>query len=160
MAARVNDGMAAESDGAAGTAADDMGIGELAARFGLAPHVLRHWEDMGLLLPARDSGGRRRYDGRHLTQVAMILLGKRGGLSLEQLGRLAGRTDRAGRRALLEEHRAALERRIAAARASLALVTHALDCPAEDYRRCPEFRGKVATFIPPGPGDATDAPAG
>jgi hypothetical protein len=27
-------------------------IGELAARFGLATHVLRHWEDVGLLSPA------------------------------------------------------------------------------------------------------------
>ncbi|WXK67305.1 MerR family DNA-binding transcriptional regulator [Nonomuraea sp. N2-4H] len=28
-----------------------MAIGEVAARFGLAPHVLRHWEAMGLLSP-------------------------------------------------------------------------------------------------------------
>ncbi|WP_443137105.1 helix-turn-helix domain-containing protein [Kribbella sp. CCNWLW197] len=27
-------------------------IGVLAARFGLATHVLRHWEDEGLLTPA------------------------------------------------------------------------------------------------------------
>lgn len=28
-------------------------IGELAQRFGLATHVLRYWESMGLLKPAR-----------------------------------------------------------------------------------------------------------
>ena len=33
--------------------APEYTIGELAARFGLATHVLRHWEDMGLLSPAR-----------------------------------------------------------------------------------------------------------
>ena len=31
-------------------------IGELATRFGLATHVLRHWEDEGLLSPARRAG--------------------------------------------------------------------------------------------------------
>jgi MerR family copper efflux transcriptional regulator len=38
-----------------------VAIGDLAARFGLATHVLRHWEEMGLLRPARTSAGRRRY---------------------------------------------------------------------------------------------------
>ncbi|MEU1481969.1 MerR family DNA-binding transcriptional regulator [Streptomyces sp. NPDC005760] len=31
-----------------------MSIGALAARFGLATHVLRHWESMGLLHPVHD----------------------------------------------------------------------------------------------------------
>jgi MerR family copper efflux transcriptional regulator len=34
-------------------------IGEVAARFGLPAHVLRHWEAQGLLTPARH-GDRRR----------------------------------------------------------------------------------------------------
>ncbi len=32
-------------------------IGELAARFGLATHVLRHWEDVGLLTPSATPAG-------------------------------------------------------------------------------------------------------
>jgi DNA-binding transcriptional MerR regulator len=44
-----------------------MSIGALAARFGLATHVLRHWESMGLLHPVRDAGGRRRYGADDLT---------------------------------------------------------------------------------------------
>ncbi|WP_375546893.1 MerR family transcriptional regulator [Streptomyces gossypii] len=35
-----------------------MSIGALAARFGVATHVLRHWESKGLLHPGRDAGGR------------------------------------------------------------------------------------------------------
>jgi len=62
-----------------------MTIGELSARFDLAPHVLRHWEAMGLLAPAARVNGRRRYAQEHLTRVAMIVGGKSGGLSLEQL---------------------------------------------------------------------------
>ncbi|WP_416071592.1 MerR family transcriptional regulator [Streptomyces sp. ME02-8801-2C] len=36
--------------------ASAMSIGALAARFGLATHVLRHGESMGLLHPVRDAG--------------------------------------------------------------------------------------------------------
>lgn len=55
---------------------EQFGIGELAARFGLATHVLRHWEDEGLLLTAARVGGRRRYDDAQVARVVMILRGK------------------------------------------------------------------------------------
>ncbi len=45
-------------------------IGEIAERFGIATSVLRHWEDVGLLRPSRDSAGRRRYDLDDVTRVA------------------------------------------------------------------------------------------
>lgn len=38
-----------------------VSIGELAAHFGLATHVLRHWEAMGLLAPRRTPTGQRTY---------------------------------------------------------------------------------------------------
>ncbi|SDD09266.1 MerR family transcriptional regulator [Actinokineospora iranica] len=126
----------------------EMSIGELARRFGLAPHVLRHWESMGLLTPSRRVNGRRRYDDGHLTDIAIIQLGKDSGLSLERLRYLlaegVGRADRA---ALLRAHRAALAHRIAAAQASLEVVDHALDCAAPDFRRCPDFLAKVEDYL-------------
>src|SRR5260370_15811352 len=80
-------------------------IGELAARFGLATHVLRYWEDMGLLSPARRGAGRRGYGPAHMTRVAEIMLGKDAGFSLEQLRELFAAPDRdrrpEGRRAPL-----------------------------------------------------------
>ena len=63
-------------------------IGELAGRFGLATHVLRHWEDEGLLTPAGRVGGRRRYDESHVARVVMIQRAKAAGLSLEQIRRM------------------------------------------------------------------------
>ncbi|MBF6167064.1 MerR family transcriptional regulator [Streptomyces gardneri] len=123
----------------------DISIGELAARFGLAAHVLRHWEDVGLLAPRRDSAGRRRYRDDDAETVAMILLGKQVGLSLEDLAVLfAEASDRAARRDLLRAHRDQLVRRIAQATAALDTITHALDCAAEDFRDCPHFQAKVA----------------
>ncbi|MEU2037115.1 MerR family transcriptional regulator [Nocardia niwae] len=126
-------------------AGGDISIGELAARFGLATHVLRHWEDVGLLAPRRDGAGRRRYDDDDAETVAMILLGKQAGLALDELVALfAAASDRAARRDLLRAHREKLVHRIARASAALETISHALDCTAGDFRECPHFQAKVA----------------
>lgn len=116
-----------------------MLIGELAARFGLATHVLRHWEDVGLLTPSERVNGRRRYSQHHVTRVAMIIRGKAGGLSLEQLRDVFDASTGADRRALLRRHHTELESRIRELAASKQLVEHALECRAEDFTRCPAF---------------------
>ncbi|WP_043732345.1 MerR family transcriptional regulator [Nocardia asiatica] len=129
-------------------AGGDMSIGELAARFGLATHVLRHWEDAGLLAPRRDGAGRRRYHPADAETVAMILLGKQVGLSLDELAALfAEAADRIARRELLRAHRDRLAHRIARDTAALSTISHALDCDAEDFRECPHFRTKVADAL-------------
>lgn len=69
---------------------DMKSIGEVAARFGLPTHVLRHWEAEGLLTPAR-AGDRRRYTDADLYRVAAILISKGGGL------RTRGHPDDTGR---------------------------------------------------------------
>jgi MerR family transcriptional regulator, copper efflux regulator len=125
-----------------GTAAT-MTIGELATRFGLAPHVLRHWEAMGLLAPAARVNGRRRYAQEHLTRVAVIVGGKSGGLSLEQLRALLAARSPDDRRELLERHRADLQRRIRDIERSKAMIEHALDCDQHDFTQCPNFKRLV-----------------
>lgn len=125
------------------TDAAEMSIGELAARFDLAPHVLRHWEAMGLLSPATRVNGRRRYTQEHVARVAMIVGGKSGGLSLEQLGDLLAARSPGDRRALLERHHAELERRIERIERSKAMIEHALSCEEHDFTRCPNFRRLV-----------------
>src|SRR5258708_2266239 len=59
-----------------------MTIGQVAGRFGLPTHVLRHWESMGLLRPTRVAGDRRRYTRDDLARVASIVVVKRAGRSL------------------------------------------------------------------------------
>ncbi|UGT67126.1 MerR family transcriptional regulator [Nocardia gipuzkoensis] len=126
-------------------AGGEMSIGELAARFGLATHVLRHWEDVGLLAPRRDGAGHRRYHDDDAEIVAMILFGKQVGLSLDELAALfAEASDRTARRELLRAHRDQLAHRISRDTAALETISHALDCDAEDFRECPHFRAKVS----------------
>lgn len=119
-------------------------IGALAARFGLATHVLRHWEAMGLLTPARAAGGRRRYGEVDGYRVAMILRAKEAGLGLAEIRRLLATVDPAERRQVLVEQRAALAERIARAQASLELLDCALDCEHDDIATCPHFQAVLA----------------
>lgn len=49
-----------------------MLISELAELTGVSPRALRHYEDRGLLVPARDSSGYRNYAESDVTRVAQI----------------------------------------------------------------------------------------
>ncbi|MFD0201604.1 MULTISPECIES: MerR family transcriptional regulator [Saccharothrix] len=128
---------------------EEMSIGTVAERFGLATHVLRHWEDMGLLAPRRHANGRRQYGRADEARIAMILLAKDAGLGLDQVRLLfAATADRPTRRALYREHHDRLAERIASLRASLSVLEHAMGCEAEDITACPDFQAKVAARIP------------
>ncbi|MEQ4300677.1 MerR family transcriptional regulator [Plantactinospora sp. B6F1] len=121
----------------------EYSIGELAARFGLATHVLRHWEDVGLLSPARRVAGRRAYDATHVTRVAEILLCKEAGFSLEQLRGLFSAPDRERRRDLLRGQLAQVRERIARLTLSQTLLEHGLRCQHPDYQACPQFQAMI-----------------
>ena len=98
----------------------EYSIGELAARFGLATHVLRHWEDEGLLSPARRVAGRRVYGTAQVARVADILLGKEAGFRLAQA-----------------------RERIARLTLAQTLLEHGLRCQHEDYQSCPRHQEMV-----------------
>ncbi|MEQ4722054.1 MerR family transcriptional regulator [Nonomuraea sp. B19D2] len=124
-----------------------MSIGEIAELFGLATHVLRHWETMGLLAPARIGGERRRYGPDDLYRVAVILRAKEAGFSLEEIREMMATSDTAERRAVLLRRREELARHIAELQASLELIDCALDCDHEDFTSCPHFQSMVAERI-------------
>jgi MerR family copper efflux transcriptional regulator len=127
---------------------DDISIGELAAKFGLATHVLRHWEEMGLLTPARLGNGRRVYRSQDITRIGLILLGKEAGLTLEQVCRLFDNSaDRDVRRALYQQHHDELTRHISAAQAALEIIDHAIQCDADDIATCPGLQAKLALRV-------------
>lgn len=59
-------------------------IGELADEFGLTLRTIRHYEDEGLLAPARD-GMSRVYGHRDRARLVLICRGKRLGFSLAEV---------------------------------------------------------------------------
>lgn len=62
-------------------------ISELAREFGITPRTIRHYEDQGLISPAR-AGQVRVYSKRERTRLKLALRGKRLGLSLAEIREL------------------------------------------------------------------------
>ena len=124
----------------------EWSIGDAAARFGLDTHVLRHWESVGLLSPARDGAGRRRYANEDLIRMAVIIRSKAAGMSLDQIAVMldAGARDR---HTVLENHVRELDRRMAEMTVSRQMTLHALECRAHDIATCPNFRAGVADLM-------------
>lgn len=60
-------------------------IGEVATRTGLSERALRHYENEGLLRPARSAAGRRFYAPRDLEALARIGLLKKAGFTVAQI---------------------------------------------------------------------------
>ncbi|MFI5715489.1 MerR family transcriptional regulator [Nocardia sp. NPDC051750] len=129
-------------------------IGEIAGYFDLAPHVLRHWESVGLLTPAARISGRRRYTRAQLARVAMILRSKQIGLSLARTRELLDACDGSGRRRILQSHLDALDEQIDRIRTSQQLIAHVLTCRHEDFTECPRFQEEVVAAVT---GDITSA---
>jgi len=121
-------------------------VGELAERFDLPTHVLRHWESMGLLAPERDSAGRRRYREDDAYRVAAIVSSKAAGMSLDQIRSLLD-SEAEGRRRILTDHLADLSARMAEMERSRHLTEHALECRAHDIATCPNFRSHVGDLV-------------
>jgi MerR family transcriptional regulator, copper efflux regulator len=121
-------------------------IGDTAARFALPTHVLRHWEDVGLLAPARDGGGRRRYNDEDVVRVAVIVRSKAAGMSLDQI-RVLLDEDAPERHAILQSHLAQLEERMRELERARAMTAHAFECDQHDIAACPNFVATVADLL-------------
>ncbi len=116
-------------------------IGEVAARFGLPAHVLRHWEAEGLLAPAR-VGDRRRYTDADLHRVAAILIAKEAGFGLAEIRTMLAARSASARRDVAAAQREKLRERIARAQTALEMLEG--DCPHDDIMTCPRFQGRLA----------------
>lgn len=115
------------------TASGSRPISAVAGELGVAAHVLRHWEEEGLLQPARDATGARRYSDVDVNVARMILLGRSLRLGLPQM-RAYFHGDGAGRRTLLAEHLARVraeadELERTAAQVEQAMRDAQTDCP-------------------------------
>jgi MerR family redox-sensitive transcriptional activator SoxR len=64
---------------------DELTIGQVAARAGVAPSALRFYEAEGLLRATRADSGHRRYPREVLRRIAFIRIAQRVGLSLEEI---------------------------------------------------------------------------
>ncbi|MBB3180388.1 MerR family transcriptional regulator [Variovorax sp. Sphag1AA] len=95
-----------------------MRISELAQRTGVTVHALRHYERMGLLVPARTASGYRDYPETMRREAIFIAMSRRIGFSLQAIGELlpAYRTGRLSIDTMVDallERAGAIDRQIA-----------------------------------------------
>jgi MerR family transcriptional regulator, redox-sensitive transcriptional activator SoxR len=64
---------------------DELTIGEVAARSGVATSALRYYEERGLITADRAGSGHRRYPRYILRRVAFIVFAQKIGLTLEEI---------------------------------------------------------------------------
>ncbi len=72
---------------------DGWTVGRLAAATGLSVRVLRHWDEIGVVSPARTAAGHRRYGPAEIIRLYQALALRRTGLRLEQVGALLADAD-------------------------------------------------------------------
>jgi len=69
---------------------EELTIGEVSRRSGVASSALRYYEERGLISSDRAGSGHRRYPRRVLRRIAFIVFAQRIGLSLDEIsGELA-----------------------------------------------------------------------
>ncbi|MDG6108949.1 MerR family transcriptional regulator [Dactylosporangium aurantiacum] len=108
-------------------------IAEVAEQTGLTAHTLRYYERAGLLdPPERDWQGHRRYSEQDVRMLRLLTRLRATGMSIAGMRHYAqlcrvGPATFDERRALLEEHRRQVLRRMAELRDDLALIEYKID---------------------------------
>jgi MerR family transcriptional regulator, redox-sensitive transcriptional activator SoxR len=121
---------------------DELTIGELAARSGVAPSALRFYEAQGLVSSSRTSGNQRRYERAVLRRIALIQAGRAAGIPLERIRAAldtlpGGRTPtRRDWERLSRSWRADLERQIATLHAIRDRLTTCIGCGCLSIDAC------------------------
>jgi DNA-binding transcriptional MerR regulator len=128
-----------------------MRIGDAAARVGVDTHVLRHWEDMGVLVPRRSETGQRVYDEEGVRRALLIRKCQRAGLTLAQIRDL-GRASRPEQRSLVGAHRSRIAAAIEQLRDIDRFLEHVLSCRHPLVSECPQCSAFATT--PPASLDA------
>ncbi|MCP2343219.1 MerR family transcriptional regulator [Actinomadura rupiterrae] len=128
---------------------EQLTIGELASRTGVATSALRYWEEIGLLPAPERVSGQRRYPPSAVEKVGVVLLLRGVGLTLREIRTfIAARpADGDGRRELYRRKLAELDERIAKAQTARTAIAHGLACPHDDIFECDNFTSGVAAFL-------------
>ncbi|MCD0444964.1 TioE family transcriptional regulator [Glycomyces sp. A-F 0318] len=78
-------------------------IGEVAYRLRVTPATLRNWEGAGILAPARDRAGYRRFDAEDVRDAELAHLLRRGGYPLDHIATVVQQVRTAGGAEALSE---------------------------------------------------------
>jgi DNA-binding transcriptional MerR regulator len=117
-----------------------LDIGEVAAKSGLQPSALRHYEEAGLISPVARHGLRRQFEPLVLMQLKLIAMGKSAGFSLEAIAGMFGRDGLQLPRPAMHQRADEIDRQIRELTSLSILLRHVADCRAPSHLQCPTFR--------------------
>ncbi len=108
---------------------DELSIAEVAAVTGLTAHTLRYYERIGLVEVARDANGYRVYSREALARVVFVTRLRLSDMPITTVSRYIdlvnqGPETEPERLAVMQEHRAMIQRRISEMTAALALTEY------------------------------------
>lgn len=128
---------------------EQLTIGELANRTGVATSALRYWEKLGLLPPPARVSGQRRYPPSAVGLVGAVLALRNVGFTLREVNAFIASRSPAddGRRELYRRKLTELDQRIAQAQVARTVIAHGLACPHKDIFECSNFTGGVAALL-------------
>lgn len=112
-----------------------MKIGEVAARLGVATHVLRHWEDAGVVVPDRTPSGHRDYGDEHLRRLQIVQSCQAVGLRLAEI-RLVLHHGEQGRETVIDRHLETIRRQRAELATAETFLEHVRSCRHDLVTRC------------------------
>ena len=116
-----------------------MRIGDAAHELNLAPHVLRHWESVGVVQPQRDTAGRRSYGPQDIVILRIVRACQRLGISLSAI-RTVLWGERPARKSVVEDQLAWIEEQRRQLAAAEIFLSHVKDCSATDVTQCNGWR--------------------
>lgn len=137
---------------------DQLTIGAVAERLGIATSALRFYERNGLIASTRTDGGQRRYRREVIRRVAFIRAAQNVGLSLEEIGEAlnglpGGRApDRSDWERLSTSWRPRLDARIHALEILRDRLDGCIGCGCLSLDTCELYNpGDIAASLGPGP---------
>ena len=113
-----------------------MRIGEVARLLDVEAHVLRHWEDVGVVRPARTAQGHRDYDAESVSRLRVVQQCQAAGMNLAQI-RLVLDRHAAGRDEVIRDHEHAVRSQLVLLERTLEFLDHVLTCRHSLMSRCP-----------------------
>ncbi len=118
-----------------------MDIAEVVSQSGLPASTLRYYEEKGLIKSSGRHGLRRQFDHGVIERLALISLGRNGGLSLEEIGVMLASGDKPQIDRQLLLHKAdELDQTIKQLIAMRDGLRHAAACPEASHLECPKFQ--------------------
>lgn len=117
-----------------------MKIGVAANHIGVPVHVLRHWDDTGVVVPDRSPNGHRDYNDEDLHRMRVLRACQSVGISLADIRLILDR-HQSQRDEVIEKHLTRLRYQQDQLRAATQFLAHVVQCTHDLLTRCELCRG-------------------